>query len=82
MAEINNTTQENIIPVGSIIILKIMGVDEIDIIFHSTKTVFEAHVIAIVYGRIIISINHIILLAMSDKLIVGLFILIKCIENI
>jgi hypothetical protein len=67
LAEISSTTQENIIPVGSIIILKIIGVDEIDIIFHSTKIVFEAHVIAMVYGRIIISINHIILLAMSDR---------------
>jgi hypothetical protein len=67
LAEISNTTHENIIPVGSIITLKIIGVDEIDIKFHSTKIVFEAHVIAIVNGRIIISISHIILLAMSDR---------------
>jgi len=61
------TVHENIIPIGSKIMWKIIGVDEIDIMLHSRRSVFDVHTIMTVNGRMVNRINHIILLAMLDK---------------
>ena len=81
MAEINRTVDENIIPIGSKMKLKIMGVEEIDTIDHSKSSVFDDQIIITVNGNVIIRSNHIMLLAIEDKLIDGLFIFRKLIGS-
>ena len=62
-AEINRTVMENIIPRGSIIIVKIIGVCVRDIIFHSSSSVLQVITILIVGIAINSMIDQINLLA-------------------
>jgi hypothetical protein len=54
LAEISRTVHENIIPIGSIIIVNVIGVDVRFIMFHST-IVICCEITTYIVGRIIIS---------------------------
>ena len=65
MAEINRTVLENNIPIGSIIILKIMGVDCMFIIVHSRRVVVLDDTVVHVGIIIAIRIIHVIVRAVE-----------------
>lgn len=59
MAEINNTVQENMSPIGSVIICSVIGVEAIGMRLHSISLIELVHIALTVTGKRMSRVDHI-----------------------